>query len=262
MANYIFDNFYGKTSFEFGESSMRIREQAKNGEKEYRFKYADISKYSVAPLPYKGGSFYKLSFCSNGEKIERTENGSSKHVSVVTLQIKKAAADKSKLFNELDADNTNNIRSVIYKLTPLRSELDFIQERTKKITRLYENTPENEFGTVFIEGPRKNLNEYSVQLNSVTFFTMYTAMQEKNLREAGYYSESAARPYWADKKTLAFRIPYGRWNVGYTFETTDQSENLYTTGPKSVDIVVDAKHPKVRIRQKLGLFLNKLIEVK
>ena len=265
MASYSFENKYERqTYFEFREDEMYVKEIWIGDQiREYRFKYIDISRYSIVPDIH---GYYSIDFWSNEKKIEQMENGQKKYVTLINIKIKKDMIDTPLLSRKI-IDDVNDIRNVIYNNTPLRSELDLMQEKSKSIYELYENTPENEFGTIYLQGPRKEFNEYCIHLNNIPFFTIYTSKQEKKLKDVGQYKESIAKPYWVDNQTIAFRIPYGKWNIGYSFKSTaypsvDSIHGVnYTTGPQNIDIIVDMQHPEIRIRTKHGLLKNKLIEV-
>lgn len=261
--NYNFENNYKKqTFFEFKETEMYIKETLIDEKmREYKFKYTDITRYSVVP---NSNGFYELSFYSNDRKIEKIENGKNNFESFISIKIKMNVLNSSLSSDFMVKEDQNDIKNVIYNNTPLRSELDFIQETKKNIYELYNNTSDDKFGVVYIEGPKKDLKEYWISLNSIPFIAIHTSRQEKKLKDDGLYEESIARPYWVNNNTIGFRIPYGNWTIGYSYEATSYSSINsingidYMSGPESIDINVNINEPEIRLKTKVGLFKNKL----
>lgn len=76
------------------------------------------------------------------------------------------------------------------------------------------------------------------------------------------YLESKARPHWIDKKTLAFKIPFGEWDISYSFLVTVVDRNYKNTArAESVHVTISKDHPIAKIKSKMKLFGYKLIEI-
>lgn len=257
MSTFSFENEYGNISyFEFYTDRMSIREIWIGGlVREFMFKYSDINRYSIKPITR---GYWVLTFFANNREIEVVEKGKIKNSKCEIFKMKAKVSD-SALYNKYTIeDGENDIRKVIYDNTPLRTELDMQIEKVNYINKLYKETSDENYGIVYLSGPRKNMDNYGIEINGVTLFYVYTAKSEKKLREAGQYFEHLAKPAWVNNNTLAFRIPYGNWNIRYTFHNYGMGT---VDGPRSVNIIVNNEHREVRLMSKIGLFENKIIEI-
>jgi hypothetical protein len=83
MATYQFPNKYNKTTYlTFNETGMTIKEiWIGDDEREYRFLYSDISRYTV--IPTKKG-LYKIEFWSNDKKIQVVDNDKTSFTSLIS----------------------------------------------------------------------------------------------------------------------------------------------------------------------------------
>lgn len=265
MNTFSFENKYGNiTYFDFDVDRMTIRETWIGGQvREFKFKYNDIRKYVISP---DSAGYYQLSFYANNKEIEVNDNGKLSNRDIIMTSVKVKVSDSALAHKKTFEDSENDIRKVIYNNTPLRSELDMLTDKAREINKLYQETSEDKFGIVYLTGPKKNIEDYNVDINGVSIFTIYTERQEQKLKEVGQYYEHLAKPTWVNNNTIAFRIPYGNWRIGYTFHTrvysSPDARGIRTTdGPKSVDIVINEQHKEVKLKLKLGLFSNKLIEI-
>lgn len=251
-------------SFDFGIDSMIINEMGiGNIPREIKFKYSDIIDYRIVPNAH---GYFTLSFYANDKVIEVKEDGKVTNESYITVTVKVIMNDSALSYNTKNFDDgENSIRKVIYNNTPLRSELDKRADKANEIYNLYKETPDDKFGIVYLTGPKKELDNYTISINNVGVLVAYTTKTQQKLIEAGQYYEHPAKLTWVNDNTLAFRIPYGNWNIGYSVSTyvnpLSESDMRVTAGPQKVDIVVNDMHKEVKLKLKLGLFQNKLVEI-
>ena len=267
MNSFDFENKYGKiTHFDFYDNEMYIKETWIGDQIiEYRFKYNDVSKYIVRP---SSSGYYNLEFWSDSKLIKKEENNKTTYPHFITIPIKNDMSNTSDPYKKIFSDDENGIRKVIYNNTPLRSQLDMEFDKLIDINRLYSETSENSFATICLSGYsiKKDLNNYSIKINGSTFFTVYNEKMENKLKEEGKFIESPAKPYWQDDNTLVFKIPYGNWNIGFSFDSimypsVGTRGMNYTEGPKSIDITANEQHKIINLKVKAGLLRNKIIEL-
>lgn len=265
MSTFSYENRYGNTTyFDFGTDAMTIKEVWIGGQiREYRFKYSDVRRYVISPI---SSGYYQLSFYANNKEFEVNENGKITNRDFIITSVKVKMTDGALEHKKIVEDSDDDIRKVIYNNTPLRSELDILTDTAKEINKLYQETPDDKFGIVYLSGPKKDIENYTIYINGVSIFSAYTTKAIQQLQEAGQYYEHPAKLTWVNNNTLSFRIPYGNWNISYSFHTViytsvDARGIRTSDGPKGVDIVVNEMHREVNLKLKLGLFQNKLIEI-
>lgn len=260
MSIFSFENKYGNTTyFDFDIENMSVKEIGIGGEiREYRFLYSNIKRYVILP---DSRGYYQLEFYADNKDIELNENQKIVYRDYMCILVKANLTDSPLTLTKIIEDGEDDIRKVIYHNTPLRSELDVILDKTREINKLYQETPEDKFGVVYLTGPRKNIDDYRISINDIAIFTVYTEKQEQKLKKAGQYSEHLAKPTWINNNTLLFRIPYGTWTIGYTFRDIDINGIRSVDGPKDAQVIVNEAHKEVKLKLKMGLFSNKLIEI-
>ena len=260
MGVFYFQNQYGRDLIlTLGPERAEIRDVWNDQfVREYRFCYADITRYQIQPA---AAGCYQLYFWSDGKRIEQREGEKLRLVGSFRITARAEVEPPARPGQRRFCDGPEEIRRVICRNTPLRSELDRMVEQAERIHRQYRETPEDGFATVLLTGfqVRRGLHRYCFDLNGVPCFTAYTAAEEAHLRSAGQWEEPPARPRWQDSRTLAFRLPYGRWRVGYSFRSRDVYGIRSNEGPKSVDVTADPQHRLIRLRTKAGLLGSRIV---
>ena len=265
MATYQFPNKYNKTTyFSFNETGMTIKEiWIGDEEREYSFMYSDISRYAV--LPTKRG-LYEINFWANDKKIQVVENEKTSFVSLIRLVAGELNLTPT-VENEMHySPAENDIRKIIRDNTPLRSELDKIEDDASAITAKYDEAAEDTMGMIYITGPVKEYTSYRIILNGVSYFAVYPTKQEQILKEKGVFHNSKAEPHWIDNRTIAFKIPFGEWDISYSFdyEAVYHDRTTYIKDTVTLDkvhVTINKNHPIAKLKKKNKFFGAKLIEI-
>lgn len=262
MAIYQFQNKYNKiTYFDLNETEINIKEMCiGEQEREYNFMYSDISSYTVS-LTSQG--FYRMNFHSNNKKIKLMENGKSSFESFISIIADKATRLPLGTTCEFTKESEYNIRKIIHDNTPLRSPLDELDNMKDTITTKYNESTTDTMGMIYIIGPRKDWDTYTIKINDVPYITVYTSEQNQILEKNGIKIESKAEPHWIDNKTFAFKIPFDEWDIAYTYKYSygPSGRNHMMTSTKKIHIIINKEHSIVKLKLKSGLFHTKLIEI-
>lgn len=258
MASFRFKNKYDHDIlFEFNATNMKIQEEGINTII-YIFNYNDIKDYSIVP---NRNQYYTLYFYANGKKIQKIENGEVKYTDFVIVTVFTEMKDSVLKYTKYVSDPSKDIGLIIYNNTPLRSPIDKIRETGQEIRDAYKNTSDGQFGTIYLRVAGRNLTEYKITLNNVPLFVMHNDNRQEILKQSEEYNEPLAKPYWLDNKTIAFKVPYGKWEVNYSHYDY-YNEYSMTCYQEGIIVEVNDSNKEFKIKKKMGLFSNKLIQYK
>ena len=124
------------------------------------------------------------------------------------------------------------------------------------IFNLYRNTPGGYFGEVYICNMKgKAARRAYVRLNGAT---MFSVAEKPDIRRPIMPLENL-NMRWIDKRTVAFRIPFGKWEIGlteYSEGTTDYGSvsSSYSDACNSniISFEVGPSMPKAYFKHKMG----------
>lgn len=262
MKSYQYPNKYNKiTYFEINETEMTIKNtNISNNIIEYNFKYQDISEYNIY---YISGGLYRINFNSSNKKIKETREEKVSYISFFSIIVgenTEISLGGHFIFNK---ESETNIRKVIRDNTPLISQQDEIDKTKDAITEKYNESTEDTMGTIHITGLRKERDTYIIKINNVEYITLYTTKQYKILEENGIKTNEKSDPCWIDNKTVAFKIPFGEWNISYSCrQYYGEGFNDYKwVSTKNNHVTINKEHTTISLKIKSGLFRPRLIEI-
>ena len=140
------------------------------------------------------------------------------------------------------------------------------EDDASAITAKYDKSTEDTMGMIYITGPVKKYTSYRIIINGVSYFVVYPTKQEQILKEKSVFYNSKAEPHWIDNRTIAFKIPFGEWNISYSFdyETAYHDRTTYIKDTVSLDkvhVTLNKNHPIAKLKKNNKFFCAKLIEI-
>ena len=127
-------------------------------------------------------------------------------------------------------------------------------DRYNDIYIYYRNTPKTGFGEVYICNMKgKAARHAAVRLNGATAFLV----EEKTNTKRQITPLENLNMRWIDKHTVAFCIPFGRWEIGlteYSEGSTDSPGRAYSDEVHSnnISFEIGPSNPKAYFKHKIG----------
>lgn len=213
---------------------------------------------------------YELTFFGNEKCIRQVMDMKEKYVPMVIVRIAMPESIRKELHNSAkgvtlprDTDELD-VRLVIKEHTPLRSEMDKIQDKWEDMHKKIQNTSDDEKGTIYIER-LTTWARYELRINQVPYYTLYPKNEREKLSNEERMNlerkESYMKPMWIDNSTWAFQLPYGTWEITCSYEYKTDFEHPHSNQKHNATIAkgkiqLDAAHPVCYLNKKKGLFAN------
>lgn len=258
MAAYRFSGPYGSpVKVELKKKTMAVTEFIDMKKRVTTFRYQDIDTYSVT---VNEDGTYKAFFFSSKKKIKIKNEDSESLDEMFTLVTRipgNVSVSGVKGHSVIDIEVSEDMLEkdfvyVIRRHTPLRTQMDRVDEEAQRIRKKYENAGGT--GTVTVTGLNLRKSSALFFIDGVYVFTASGS--------TGEIDDVFGLKVLSDSE-VSFSLPYGRFLLGCVLTTQsdfDYSHDL-SKYAKQLEVAVSKKHQKAVLKAKKQLFKTKLVEL-